>query len=277
MQKENLFTEAQNLIKEFIEQKDISKSKLSKKVGVNAAVITFISNNQIEMVSDEMLLKVINTLKSKSSFNTLGTSNYNTIFNICKDATKHHKLTGIIGYTGAGKSTALYDYYRSTKNVFYVECKNSMNRKQFLHEVLAELGVNFLGSVYDMVKLIIDELNSKENPLLIIDEAGKLSTTLILDLHDLRNATINNAAIIMAGCEYFQKNLLKAVTKDKTGYPEFYSRVVNWNILNRPTKVEIAAICQSNGVSDEDTIKEFFKLNNYRLLHNAIMNERGQL
>ena len=274
LSKEETFYEAQSLINDWKEQKKWSGNHIASVAEVNPAVISFILNDKIESVTIESLNSIIAALRPKTNFNLVGTSNYNTIFSICKDAKTHHKLTGIIGYPGAGKSTALYDYYRQNKNVFYVESKNSMNRKQFLHEVLLCFNINFMGSVYSMVKLIIDELNKSESPLLIIDEAGKLSTSLILDLHDIRNATINNAAIIMAGCEYFKENILKAVAKDKIGYPEFYSRVVNWNVLSRPTKAEIKAICENNGVTDEDTIKNLSKLNNYRMLYNAIMNER---
>jgi hypothetical protein len=273
MQKENLIQQAKELINEFAAQKDLSKNKLAKKPNVSSAILSFIENGQCESVSEDMLLKIINELKPKSAFNIMGTSNYNAIQSICKSTQLASHMNAIIGFTGAGKSTALYDYYRNGGNVYYIECKNSMNRKQFLHAVLAEMGINYLGSVYDMVKQICDYLNTQNKPLLIIDEAGKVSTNILLDLHDIRNSTFHNAGIIMAGCEYFQRDVQKAVNKEKIGYPEFHSRVVNWNILNRPTKAEIAAICKANGISDEDLIKDFQKLPNYRLLYNAITNE----
>lgn len=273
MQKENLFSEAAQLIAEFREQKKLSNVKIANKVGVSNAIITFICNNQMDNVSEEMLLKIINGLKPKTAFSIVRTSNYSTVHGICADTAQSHKLTAIIGYTGAGKTTALYDYYRANREVFYVECKNSMNRKQFFYKVLTEMGISFMGTVYEMINRVADELNSRINPLLIIDEAGKLSNNIVLDLHDLRNSTISNAGIVLAGCEYFQKNMLKAVDKDKIGYPEFYSRVVNWHTLNRPTKAEITAICQNNGVTDNATISDFLRLPNYRQLYNAITNE----
>ncbi|OKL40275.1 AAA family ATPase [Pontibacter flavimaris] len=275
MQKENLIQQARQLINDFTGKKELSKSKLARKLGIAAAVLTHIENNPA-LVSEEMLLTIINGLKPESSFNILSTSNYTTVHAICEDARQRRKLVGIIGYPGAGKTTALQSYYRSHKNIYYVECKNSMNRKQFLHAVLTEMGIQFMGTVYDMVRLISQELNSKESPLLIIDEAGKMSPNLILDLHDLRNATMHNAGIVMSGCEYFKKNMEKAAEKDKQGYPEFYSRVMNWPVLNRPTKAEIVAISKSNGIQDEETIKALCRLRNYRELENAIKNELSE-
>ena len=275
MQKKELIQQARILINDFTVQKQVSKNKLAKKLGVSGAVLTFIENDQQDNLSEDILLKIINSLKPGNGFEIIATSNYNSVQSICKKTQSHSQLNAVIGYTGSGKTTALYDYYISNPNVYYLQCKNSMNRRQFLSALLAEMGVNYIGSVYDMIKQIGEILNSQHKPLVIIDEAGKVSTNVLLDLHDLRNDTMYNAGIIIAGCEYFQRNIEKAVTKDKTGYPEFHSRVVNWNILNKPTRTEIAAICRANGVNDDDTIKDFQKLPNYRLLYNAITNERG--
>ncbi|QTE39507.1 AAA family ATPase [Mucilaginibacter gossypii] len=277
MQKENLIQQARELINDYTGLKKVSKNRLASKIQVSPAVLTFIEQGNTDNLSEEMLLKVINALKPASDFTILGTSNYNSVQSICQKSQAHSLMNAVIGYTGAGKTTALYDYYRAGRNVYYVECKNSMNRRQFLHSVLLEMGINYLGSVYDMVKQIIEQLNSQTKPLVIIDEAGKVSTNVLLDLHDIRNGTMYNAGIILAGCEYFQRDMEKAVTKEKPGYPEFHSRIVNWNILNRPTKTEITAICKGNGLNDDDIISDFHRLPNYRLLYNAILNERGQL
>lgn len=277
MQKEKLILEARQLINEFTGVKKVSKNRLASKIGVSPAVLTFIDQQQQDNLSEEMLLKVINALKPSGRFSILGTSNYNSIQSICQKTQAHSLLNAIIGYTGAGKTTALYDYYRGGQNVYYIECKNSMNRRQFLHALLLEMGINYMGTVYEMVKQISDHLNSHKKPLVIIDEAGKVSTNVLLDLHDIRNATLYNAGFILAGCEYFQRDMEKAVQKEKPGYPEFHSRIVNWNVLNRPTKAEISAICKGNGVDDDEFIKDLYRLPNYRLLYNAILNERGEI
>lgn len=274
MQKENLIEQARQLINDYTGVKKVSKSDLSKKLGVSDAVMTFIKQGQVDKLSVEMLNGIIAILKPGNDFKIVGTSNYNSVHNICRKTQNGRQLNVIIGYTGAGKTVALSDYYRANENVYYMVCKNSMNRKQFLSAILAEMGVKFMGSVYDMVNKIVDLLNENPGSLLIIDEAGKVSTNVLLDLHDIRNATMYSAGILLAGCEYFQTNIDKAVTKEKIGYPEFHSRIINWNILSRPTKVEITAICHANGINEDSTIKELYRLPNYRLVYNAITNEK---
>lgn len=205
-----------------------------------------------------------------SDYRLIRTENFNTVQALCLDAATRHMMFGLIGYTGAGKTTALKQFSQSNPNVYYVECKNIMNRKQFFATVLKELGVNVSGTVFDMVNRIIDEFNAKENPLLIIDESGKLSHTLTLDLHDLRNATHDNLGIILSGCEYFKDNLETAVKRDKQGVPEFYSRIVDWQILSKPSKREITAIFEVNGIDKTELSQQRFS--NFREVYNMVSN-----
>jgi DNA transposition AAA+ family ATPase len=264
--------EAKNLLVTHLETKKVSKVKLAKKIGVSHAVLTYVTQEQWENVSDEMLYKIINTLKVNNEvYKIVKTANFNTVFNLCEKAQNWQHMYGLIGSTGSGKTTALKRFYKANKNVFYVESKHTMNRKQFFAAILRELGINFIGTVYDMVTRIEEEFNMLENPLLIIDEAGKLSHNLILDLHDLRNATINNLGIVLAGCEYFKDNLETGVQKDKQGIPEFYSRIITWQILGTPSREEIDAICAINNVDTESLNKNYYK--NFREVYNDVSSQ----
>ena len=265
--------EAKQLLNGFLEKKQVSKVKLAKRIGVSNAVLTYVDQEQFENVSEEMLLKIVNALKTDGSgkYKLIVTENYSTVQDLCSDAAQRHLMLGLIGYTGAGKTTALKQYYWSTPNTYYVECESVMNRKQFFASILKEMGVNFTGSVYDMVHRIIDEFNTKENPLLIIDEAGKLTHTLILHLHDLCNATSHNLGIVLSGCEYFKTNLEKAGEKNRQGIPEFYSRVTDWVILSKPSRREVEAILEANGAADQAKGRKF---SNFREVHNSVVNFR---
>jgi DNA transposition AAA+ family ATPase len=211
-----------------------------------------------------------------NDWNIVRTSNFEATFKICNDAKRHGKMIGIIGYTGAGKTTALSEYYRAKKDVYLVTCKKSMKPRQFFEKLLKQIGVTYTGTIYDMIEKASELLNSKPNPLLIIDEAGKLSPTLMLYIHDLRDNTMGHAGIVMAGVDYFKANLLKAVLKQKEGMPEFFSRVIMWYELRVINKGEIEAICSKNGLTDAATISELLKGENrvkdYRELFNAITN-----
>lgn len=216
-----------------------------------------------------MLYKIVNSLKvDTNAYKLVNTSNLMAVTEVCKAAKANHHMYGLVGCTGSGKTTALKRFYKANKNVSYVECKHTMNCKQ----LLKELGINYVGTVYDMVTRIEEEFNSLENPLLIIDEAGKLSHNLILDLHDLRNSTMNSLGLVLAGCEYFKDNLENGVRKDKQGIPEFYSRIITWQILGTPSKVEVHAIMNANNVDINTVDKKRF--NNFREVYNVVSEYR---
>jgi DNA transposition AAA+ family ATPase len=262
--------EAKELLIDFLEKKQVSKVKLARKIGVSHSVLTYVTQEQWENVSEEMLMKIVNALKTPGeNYKLVGTGNFNTIQTMCKYVSRWHQMCGLTGFTGAGKTTALKHYYRSTPNVYYVECKSYMNNRQFFKSILNELGINCEGSFCEMIERIAAEFKTKESPLLIIDEAGKLSHRQILVLHDLRNATDNNLGIILSGCDYFRENLEKGVKKDKTGIPEFYGRISSWQNLSAPSKAETRAIFESNGLCYDDLGQKRYE--NFREIYSVIV------
>ncbi len=269
--------ETKNAVNNFILDKGISKTKLAKDIGISGSTLSNLEAERFELVSEEMILIISNYLnRLKPEWNLIITTNFQALHKICNDAKRNSKMVGVIGYTGAGKTTALNEYYRTKKNVFLVTCKKSMKPRQFFEKLLKQLGVNYTGSIYDMIEKTSELLNSKNNPLLIIDEAGKLSPALLLYLHDLRDNTINSSGIVLAGVDYFKNNLIKAVTKQKEGMPELFSRIVTWYELRAINRAEITAICKANGLEDEAVITELLKGENkvkdFRELENAIIN-----
>ncbi|MDR2622141.1 MAG: AAA family ATPase [Dysgonamonadaceae bacterium] len=270
MKSSELKQEAKELLIDFLEKKKVSKVKLARKIGVSNSVLTYVTQEQWENVSEEMMMKIVNALKMPGeNYKLVETGNFNTIQTMCRCVARWHQMCGLIGFTGAGKTTALKSYYRSNPNVYYVECKSYMNNRQFFRSVSNELGVNCEGSLCDILESIAAAFKTKESPLLIIDEVGKLSHRQILVLHDLRNATDNNLGIILSGCDYFRENLEKGVKRDKTGIPEFYGRISSWQALSSPSKAEAMAIFESNGICDEGLKQR--KYENFREIYGVIV------
>ena len=273
MENLELQQEAQKLLNDFMSKKGMSKVKLSKKIGVSNAVLTFVSKGQWENVSDEMLLRIVNVLKgNKHDIVLINTDNFEQIQQLCKSNAKYHLMQGLIGDTGTGKTTGLTHYYRNTPNTYYVQGKSAMSVNQFFYSILQEMSVNYYGNTYDMLKRIADEVRIQNNPVLIIDEAGKLPHKTLLAIHDLREETFGSLGIILAGCKYFRKNLLKGVEKDKQGIPEFYSRIITWDILSEPTKVEVMEIFKVNGVYNDKLSKQSYS--NFRDVTSEIIGTR---
>mgnify|MGYP006280430887 CR=1 FL=1 len=272
MEKSNKLKIKKTLI-QFTKKKGISNNELASLIGVSSATISNIVNERWDTLKEEMLVRVWNTVKP-STWKIIGTSNFNAVQALCNEAQTNQRMYGLIGYTGAGKTTALFEYYRSNPRVYYVVGKKSMRPKRFFEKLLKQMGILFSGTIYDMIERIAQELNKKPGTLLIIDEAGKLDQTMFMYLHDLRDETINTTGMVLAGVEYFKANLLKAVEKQKQGMPEFMGRIMAWQELNTPTKKEIEAICEKNGLADKQKIKELGRIRDFRRLANSIENHK---
>lgn len=271
MKKETLHEEVKQLILELIEKKQVSQQKLSEMLGVSSATISNIINDRHDRFQESMLLKIKAYFNTKD-WNLIETSNFANIQKQCDQARYRHCLIGIVGYSGAGKTTALQNYYATNTDTFMVTCGRSMRTKQLLAEILKALGVNYVASDYEMVRMVIEELNKRENPLLIIDEASKLSSNALMYIQDIHDGTDNNAGIIIAGVDYLLTNLKKNADRNKAGMPEFYGRVALWQHLDNPTRKEIEAVCTNNGLDEPSVIRDIVRLGNFRQVRNSILN-----
>lgn len=274
MKKNELQQEVRELILTHLKQKKVSQNKLAEMIGVSNGTISNIVNEIWERINETMLLKVKSFFKTKN-WNLITTYNFSTIHGACNEAREYKKMIAIVGYSGAGKTTALHNYYQNNPETYLVTCGRAMRTKQFLGEILKALGVNYSASDYEMVRMIIDELNQKQSPILLIDEASKLSPTALMYLQDIWDGIEDNGAIILAGVEYLLTNIKKGAERNKIGMPEFYGRVNRWVHLQQPQKEEVNAICENNGFTDEKMIKTMYRFSNFRFIRNVILNTTG--
>jgi len=133
--------------------------------------------------------------------------------------------------------------------VFFVTVDKTMSAKMLFLSILKTMGIQFDGNIYDVMQKISDELNRLEDPLLIIDESGKLSHLMILYLHDLREHTRANCGILLSGMPYFKLNLQKFAERQKEGYAEFFRRINVWHELIGLSRKEVEVICHENGIT----------------------------
>lgn len=198
------------------------------------------------------------------------TNDHVAIKTLCNIARKKKIMLGLIADTGMGKTISLKAYTKS-RNTYYIVFDKTMRSKHFFKAILSEMGIAFEGSLYDMVRRISDELNAQDEPLLIIDEAGKITHNTMLYLHVLRDKTISNCGILLAGMPYFKHNLIKSSNKQKEGCAEFYRRINLWHELEGLSRSEIQYICNEYGITDETTIKELKYKKHFGDLTNAIL------
>lgn len=231
--------------------------KLQISIGINVRYLLQIDNGKYDH-KPEVKDYIFKTLKclidSRTATATLfPTKTMQACFSILSRAQDNHYMVGIEGETGLGKTKAL-QAYAGRSNVFYISYGYSMRPQQFLAALLAELGISYTGSPYDMIQRIAKYLNSLSDPLLIIDEAGKMRDTVMMHIQELRDLTMYTTGIALAGMPYFKETLEKYADRGKRGYSEFNRRIILWQSLSVLDKKEIVQICQNSGITDPETI-----------------------
>ena len=198
------------------------------------------------------------------------TSNYSTINELCKDVQNFSNMAAVVGEPGYGKTVALTKYSQNNENVFYITVKKSMSAKIFYNELLSVMGFknnHQQSNVYYIIDSIVyhlKELNQKS--LIIIDEAGKLSHTSLLYLHDLRDSVKNTTGIVIAGPQYFENNVLIQLKKNVEGIPELYRRITSWIRLEEPNYKEKFMLCKYSGIKNEHLINVICNNSEYKTL-----------
>lgn len=259
-------------INSYCAEKGISKAAFAVRCGVSEAVLSFIENGQFEKVSASMLTKIDTFIKSATTNAAdliYQSADFLSAFDACDKARKYRLMVGITADTGMGKTTALRTYARQ-KNTYYISFDKTMRATQFFACLLRELGSNYRGSLYEMINRIADILDRKDNPLLIIDECGKLTHNMILYLQILRDKTAGNCGVVLSGMPYFRETLKKNADREKEGYAEFLRRVNVWHSFAGLSASEVAAVCVMNGIEDKDKARAWRRCKRFGDLVNEI-------
>lgn len=260
-------------VEHYCREKMISKVDFAVKCGTDLRVIGSLDHRRWNEVPKNDLISLWNFCHRNKVDELYHTTDFVATFNLCDKARRHHFMVGLTADTGMGKTTAISAFSRQ-RNVFYVCYDKTMNPRQFFIALLRELSYPYDGTLNDVINRASEELNRLENPLLIIDEAGKLNQNMILYLQVLRDKTRGNCGVILSGMPYFKDNMQKMASKEKEGYAEFFRRINLWHQFEGLQPKEIEEICKKNGITDPDRLKELKRKRRFGDLMNEIYLEK---
>lgn len=247
-------SEIRKAVKDYCKNKGIRLTDFAVKCDVPFDVTNALEHEDWSKLPKGFLIKLWNFVNRNQVDELYQSIDFISTFNACDKARKYHFMVGITADTGMGKTTAL-SVYSKQKNVFYISYDKTMKPNQFFAGLMRELSIPYYGTLNEMIGRIAEHLNRLENPLLIIDEAGKLGHAMILYLHVLRDKTNGNCGIVLAGMPYFKTNLQKMASREKEGYAEFLRRINIWHSFQGLQTGEIKEICHLHGITDKDEIR----------------------
>lgn len=247
-------TEIINAVNDYCEQKAISKADLATMTGISGATISNMTNGKWESITAKMWQRLWNHVRPFQDGKVFQTSDFYAVHRLCDRARGNRYMVGLTGDTGMGKTVALEAYARRG-NVFYIYYNSTMRPKHFYLELGRLLGYDFDGNMYDVVNKACETLNAMDSPLIIIDEASKLTDAMVHSLHVLRDRTMRNCGMVLAGMPYFRSSLINKANRHKMGFSEFLRRIMLWHDMSGLTADEVRFVCDQNGITDAREVK----------------------
>ena len=247
---------------EYCEMKGSQKRAATSLVGVSPATVTQIVTGKWELINEKMWRSIAAQIGVKQTrWNIVETRNYKALSEIFADAQENALVLAVCGEAGTGKSLTAAHYGAENPNVYVLACSEYWNRKTFLRELLRVMGKNPAGdTVGDMVDDVVMALKRRENPLIILDEADKLSDQVMFFFITFYNKLEDYCGIVLMATDYLEKKVRRGLRLNKKGYKEIYSRIGR-RFMAMPglSATDISDVCRANGVEglrEIETVKK---------------------
>ena len=170
-----------------------SQNVLAAKMDVSPATLSNMRAGKWANISPAMWNKVAAFLGIREAWTLFETPNFLRVRKVCQDAQQHHKMLAVAAFTGAGKTTALKEYAAKNPNTYYVLCTLVMGRKELVSAILRAMGLEQVGTVAAGLAAISAKLNETTDPLLILDDAGKLPDGILPIVQIIQDSTEGQA------------------------------------------------------------------------------------
>lgn len=244
---------------EFCEIKGGQNKAANSMRGVSPATISQVLNNNWDLISEEMWRTIASQVgHDPRAWVVVETRGYRRVYGLLRDAQENALVLAVTGDAGCGKSEAIKSYAAANRDVYNLSCSEYWNRKRFTEELLRAMGADCAGgTVADMMDDIIRVLKRREMPLVVLDEADKLSDQVFYFFISLYNKLEDHVGIVLCATDYLEKRIKRGIRNNLKGYKEIYSRVGRRFIPVQVVNSEdVAAVCIANGVTDPGIINE---------------------
>lgn len=225
---------------------------------ISVGTVSNILNGLYEKISDDMFRNVASQVKNINApgWQIVETGAYQEITGVLSDAQRWRNVTWVVGEAGCGKSTTSRVYLQEHKEVFYVLCSEDMKKGDFVREIARTVGIRTEGcNIREVWSLILDDIIQMDAPLLVFDEADKLTEPVFHYFISLYNKLEEKCGVVFLSTDYIAKRISSGLKYRKPGYKEFYSRIGRKFYELEPTDAnDVYTICTANGVTEKKDI-----------------------
>ena len=221
--------------------------------GTSAGTISSILNGKWDNISDDMFRSIASQIGSTATgWQIVETGAFQEINFALGDAQEHKNVTWVVGEAGCGKTATSRTYALEHREVFYILCSEDMKKGDFVREIARCVGIKTDGhNIREIWGLILDNVVQMDAPLLIFDEADKLTEPVFHYFISLYNKLEDKAGVVFLSTDYICKRITRGLHFQKPGYKELFSRIGRKFFELEPTTAhDVHAICRANGITD---------------------------
>lgn len=227
--------------------------------GVSVGIISKIINSKYEKISDEMFRNISRQVGGTiNGWQIHESETFIDLMGVLSDSQEYQEVTWATGSAGCGKSTTARIYAKEHDNVFVILCSEDMKKGDFVGEMAAKIGISTKGlSIGKTLTKVMNTLSEREMPLLIFDEADKLTDKVFAYFVSIYNRLEEIAGITFLSTNYIKRRMEIGLCYQKPGYEEMDSRICRKFYDLDPVNVnDVEAICKVNGIVSKKDINE---------------------
>lgn len=249
-------------LKDYCERYGSQNKAANSLKGVSIGTISQVINEKWDLISDEMWRNIGSQIGFKAQdWVAVETRDYRMLTALLTDAQTNSLVFAITGEAGTGKTFAMNQYASNNKRAYLLHCCEYWNRRSFLQELLQVIGRDSSGyTVTEMMTEVVKILKTQDKPLIILDEADKLTDQVLYFFITIYNRLEDNCGIVLCATDHLAKRIHKGLKLNKRGYKEIFSRIGRKFIeLKGLSNTDIVSVCAQNGITDKEAIKEITK------------------
>ena len=221
-------TKVVDALKNERERYDITLKEFCRKMGINQGSYSRLINGEIEgVVSNKELLRIGRDLGVKakeSNWTTARTRVYDEMEESLMFSKQFNKSFILVDDSGVGKTHCAKHIISGMKNAFYLDCSEAKTPQLFTRELGRIVGIDNRGRFVDVKRDLKYTLNSIQDPIVVLDDAGYLDAKTFIEIIEYWNGTEGNCAWYMIGDDALEQKIEKGISSKKPGFRAVFNR-----------------------------------------------------
>jgi hypothetical protein len=225
---------------------DGTDGEFAKMFDMSGSVFSRMKKGEVDgLISDDKLVTIARKLgvqiKHGVKWNMVQTETYEFMVEMLENCRTRSVGRIFCDVSDLGKTAIAKQYMLQNSNVFYVDCSQVKDRRQFIFKIAKVLGLSLNKSMSELFIEITLMLQGLERPLLILDEGGDLKDNAFLEIKALCNALGVGqveggvCGICLMGASGLKAKLERGVRCLKIGWEETITRLGGEIYRHSPT------------------------------------------